>query len=82
MKIYHNPRCSKSRDSYKLLENENLDFEVVEYLKEPLTKDEIKKLLQKLQIPVEDLIRKGEKEYKDNFKGKELTENQWIEAMV
>jgi len=82
MKIYHNPRCSKSRDSYNLLVEKGLDFETVEYLKDPLNKKEIKALLEKLGIPAADLIRKSEKDYKENFKGKELSEAKWIDAMV
>lgn len=82
MKIYHNPRCSKSRDSYNLLVDKGLDFETVEYLKTPLNKKEIKALLKQLDIPAADLIRKGEADYKENYKGKDLTESQWIDAMV
>ena len=82
MKIYHNPRCSKSRDSYNLLVDKGLDFETIEYLQTPLNKKEIKALLAKLDIPAADLIRKGEKDYKENFKGKKLSEAKWIDAMV
>lgn len=82
MKIYHNSRCSKSRDSYNLLKERGFDFETVEYLKTPLTREELKELLTKLDIPAKDLIRKGESAYKENFKGKELSEEEWIEAML
>lgn len=82
MKIYHNPRCSKSRDSYNLLNEKGFDFETVEYLKTPLTREELKDILAKLNIPAKDLIRKGENDFKDNFVGKELTEDQWIDAML
>jgi len=82
MKIYHNPRCSKSRDSFNLLKEEGVEFETVEYLKTPLTKGELKDLLAKLNIAAKDLIRKGEAIFKEKFKGKELTESQWIDAMV
>jgi len=82
MKIYHNPRCSKSRDSFNLLTEKGVDFETIEYLKTPLTKKEVKDLLAKLNIPAKDLIRKVEAIFKENYKGKELTENQWIDAMV
>lgn len=82
MKIYHNSRCSKSRDSYKLLQEKGIDFETIEYLKNPLTKKELTDLLSKLNIPASELIRKGEPDYKENFKGKELSEAQWIDAMV
>lgn len=82
IKIYHNPRCSKSRNSYNLLEEKELDFETIEYLKTPVTKEELKDILTKLGIAAEDLIRKGEKDYKDNFKGKTLSEDEWIDAML
>lgn len=82
MKIYHNPRCSKSRDSFNLLTEKGVEFETVEYLKTPLTKDELQALLGKLGIPAKDLIRKGEKDFKEYFKGKELSEEQWVDAMI
>lgn len=82
MKIYHNARCSKSRNSYNLLKEKGLDFETVEYLKDPLSKQELKELIGKLGITAEELLRKGEADYKNNYKGKTLSEDQWIEAMV
>ena len=82
MKVYHNPRCSKSRCAISYLEEQNISFEVIEYLKEPLSAIEIKKLLKKLNMKAEDLIRKGEPAFKDNFKGKQLTEDEWVKAMV
>lgn len=82
IQIYHNNRCSKSRDSYNLLTDKGLDFETIEYLKTPLNKKDIKALLNKLGIPAADLIRKSEATYKEEFKGKELSEAKWIEAMV
>jgi arsenate reductase len=82
MKIYHNPRCSKSRDSFNLLTESGLDFETVEYLKNPPTREELKTLLAQLDMPAEALIRKGDADYKEHFKGKNLTEDQWIDAMI
>lgn len=82
MKIYHNSRCSKSRDSFNLLIEKGIEFETIEYLKTPLTKEELRELLDKLNIPAKDLIRKGEKDFKENFKGKELSEEQWVDAML
>jgi len=82
MKIYHNSRCSKSRDSFNLLTEKGIEFETIEYLKTPLTKEELTDLLAKLNIPAKDLIRKGEAAFKENFKGKELSEEQWVEAML
>ncbi len=82
MKIYHNPRCSKSRNSFNLLTEKGLEFETIEYLKTPLTKEELKTVIQQLGIPAKDLVRKGEKDFKENFKGKELSEEEWIDAML
>lgn len=82
MKIYHNPRCSKSRCSLDLLQEKGIEVDIVKYLEETLTKEELKTLLEKLYMKAEDLVRKGEKEYKEHFKGKTLTEEEWIEAMV
>lgn len=82
MKIYHNSRCSKSRDSFNFLTEKGIEFETIEYLKTPLTKEELTELLAKLNLPAKDLVRKGEADFKENFKGKELSEEQWIEAMI
>lgn len=82
MKIYHNNRCSKSRDALNLLQQKVVEFETVDYLKNPLTKIEIMELLKKLNIPANELVRKSEPDYKENFKGKERTEEQWIDAMA
>ena len=82
MKIYHNTRCSKSRACYNLLKEKGVEFETIDYLKTPLSKKELRELLSKLKIPAKDLIRKGEPEFKKYFKGRELTENQWLDAMV
>jgi arsenate reductase len=82
MKIYHNPRCSKSRQGLALLQDAKVDFEVIEYLKEPLNFEDIKSLIEKLKISPIDLIRKNEAAWKENFKGNELSDKELIEAMV
>ena len=80
--IYHNPRCSKSRQTLALIEEKGADFVVKEYLKNPPTKTELQQIVDLLEIKPIDLIRKGEAEYKENFKGKNLTDDQWIEVMI
>ncbi len=82
MKIYHNPRCSKSRNTLNIINEKEADVTIVEYLKTPPTKQELKDLLKKLNIPAKDLVRKGEQDFKDNYKGKELSEEEWIDAMI
>ena len=82
MKIYHNSRCSKSRCTLDIITENKTEVTIVEYLKNPLTKYEIADLLKKLNIPAENLIRKGEADFKENYKGKTLSESEWIDAMV
>jgi arsenate reductase len=82
MQIYHNPRCAKSRESLALLKEHDIDPEIVLYLENPPSKSELIGLLRKLNIPAEKLIRKGEKIFKEHFKGKALSEEEWIEAML
>lgn len=64
--IYHNPRCSKSRQTLQLLEDNGVAPEVVLYLETPLVAAQINELLKKLGIGARDLLRKGEDAYKDN----------------
>jgi arsenate reductase len=82
MKIYHNPRCSKSRQALGLLKEHSTDIEIVEYLKDIPSKSELKALLQLLNISASALLRKNEADYKSFIKGKDLNEEEIIEAMV
>lgn len=80
--LYHNPRCSKSRQALQLLKDANEEVTIVEYLKEIPTIEELKKILKMLDIPANKLVRTNEAVWKDNFKGKDLTEEQLIKAMI
>ncbi|NRA11220.1 MAG: arsenate reductase (glutaredoxin) [Crocinitomicaceae bacterium] len=80
--VYHNPRCSKSRMALAYLDTENKGYQVIEYLKEIPTKTDLEGILVKLGMPAEELIRKGEPDYKEHFKGKSLNESEWIDAML
>ncbi|OAI28911.1 MULTISPECIES: arsenate reductase (glutaredoxin) [Methylomonas] len=83
VKIYHNPRCGKSRDTLKLLESKGIAPAVVEYLKTPPTVAELRDILGKLGIKPRDLMRTKEPEYKDNGLGDpSLSDEALIEAMV
>ena len=82
MKILHNPRCRKSREGLKILQDSGRDFTIVEYLKNPLTKEELRDLLAKLNISAIDLVRKNEKEWKENFKNVEMKEEDLLSAMA
>lgn len=81
-KIYHNPRCSKSRETLTLLQENNQEIEIVEYLKEVPSKQELESLIKMLGIKPEQLIRKGEAIFKEKFKSKALNDEAWINAMI
>jgi len=80
--IYHNPRCTKSRQGIAALEEAKVDFEVIKYLDSPLNKKQLQEILNLLHISPIQLVRKTEKIWKENYKGKELSEQQIVEAMV
>ena len=83
MKIYHNPRCKKSRAGLQFLEEKNIEHTKVLYLNdEPFTEKSLKAVLQKLGKKPQEMIRTQEKEYKTNYKGKEFTDNEWIKIMA
>jgi arsenate reductase (glutaredoxin) len=76
--IYHNPRCSKSRAGLKYLESRTTDYEIRKYLTDPLSREELKKLLTKLNKKPHEIVRTQEKYYKENLKGKNFTDEEWI----
>ncbi len=82
MKIYHNPRCSKSRQTLNLLKEQGIEPEIVLYLDTPPSKRELQTLVKQLNIKPSQLLRKGEKIYKEQFKGKEVSEAEWIDIMM
>jgi len=82
MKILHNSRCRKSREALQLLTDNKADFEVVEYLKEPISKDTLTGIIDALGVEPLSIIRKGEKVFKENYKGKEFSKEEWIDIMV
>lgn len=82
MKIYHNPRCRKSRETLQLIEDAGTEVEIIKYLEDIPTEAELKDVLSKLGIPAEKLLRKGEAIFKEYYKGKTLSEAEWIKAMV
>lgn len=82
MKIYHNTRCSKSRCALDILEQNGIKPEIIEYLKTAPSKKELIELLAMLGMKPLELIRKNETIYKEKYKGQDLTDDQWIEAMM
>ncbi len=82
IKIYHNTRCSKSRQTLQLLQAKTSEIEVVEYLRQAPTEDELRDIIKKLNIRPEQLLRKGEKLFKEEFSGKTYSDDEWIRILA
>ncbi|QCX00162.1 arsenate reductase (glutaredoxin) [Aggregatimonas sangjinii] len=82
IKIYHNPRCKKSREGLDALEKSGEDFEVVKYLEQVPTKPELREVLNCLAIKPEMLVRKNEQIWKEKYRGKLLTDEEILDAMI
>ena len=82
IKIYHNNRCSKSRQGVQILEETGKKFEVIKYLENVPTAQELKNIINLLGISPMELIRKNETIWKENYKNKTLSDSEVIKAMV
>ena len=80
--IYHNARCSKSRTACDIVAALGVEAEVIEYLETPPGKEELRELLDKLDMQPGELVRHGEAVYKENYAGKTLTDEEWLDALV
>ena len=82
IRIYHNPRCRKSRETLEIIRNQGYEPEIIEYLKDPPTVSELKNLLDKMNMKPAEIIRKGEDLFKSNFKGKKMSDEEWLNVLV
>ena len=82
IKIYHNPRCVKSRSALQLLEEKNLEHEVINYMDNPLTEGELEELLDVLGMDAFELIRTNEQIWKTEFAEMEMDDNELILLMI
>jgi arsenate reductase len=82
IQIYHNPRCGKSRNCLAFIDHSNQEYEIIPYLTETPSFDELKALLQKLELQPIELVRTKEKIWIENFKGKTMSDDEIINAMV
>lgn len=80
--IYHNPRCGKSRKALALLQEKGVQPCIIEYLKTPPTKDELRSLLKKLGLRPAQIVRKNEDIFKEKFAGKALSDEQLLDALT
>ena len=81
--IYHNPRCSKSRQTLEILQQNGIEPDIVEYLNTPPTHQQLDSILRGLEMEPRDLMRKGEADYKEqNLQNESLGRDQLIELMI
>jgi len=80
--IYHNPRCSKSRAACELIAERQLDARVIDYLATPPSRGELLVLLDQLGLEAEDLVRRSEAVFKENYAGREMSDEQWLDALI
>lgn len=82
IKIFHNPRCSKSRAGLDFLKTKTVDFEIIDYLKTGLTAETIRQILQRLNVKPVELVRTQEEYFKQQLKGKIFSDEEWIQIII
>ena len=80
--IYHNARCSKSRSACEIVAARGISAEVIDYLTNPPTREELRGLLKKLGMKPGDLVRRGEDIFKENYAGRTLSDEEWLDALA
>mgnify|MGYP001326558125 FL=1 len=83
IKFYHNPRCSKSRQALQLISSQNITFEIIKYLEEGISKLDLENVLNRLEIDINNFLRKNEKAFKDlNIDLKKISTDQLIKLII
>ncbi len=82
VKVYHNPRCKKSRAGLDYLVQKGIEVEIRDYLKQPLTREELSLLLMKLHLKPEQIVRTQEDYYRKELKGKKFNDDEWITILL
>lgn len=82
IRIYHNARCSKSRSACAIVAERGIVAEIVNYLDTPPSKEELRSLLTKLGMTPRELVRSGEAVFKEHYAGRELSDEQWLDALA
>ena len=80
--IYHNPRCSKSRQTLRIIEESGNKVETINYLNDPLNAEELKDIVDKLGLQVAYTVRKGKQLYKENYNGREISKKEWFKILA
>ena len=82
LRIYHNSRCSKSRAACQLIAEKGVEAEIIDYLRTPPSREELRALLDKLGMKPAELVRRGEAVFKENYAGRSLSEDEWLDALA
>jgi arsenate reductase (glutaredoxin) len=82
IRIYHNPRCRKSRAGLEYLQYKTGDFETIDYIRNGISQEEIREILGKMNIPPSNLVRTQEDYYKKQLKGKDIPGEEWIRILA
>jgi arsenate reductase len=82
IQIYHNPRCGKSRNCLAFVEKKDIEYEIIPYLTENRTFDDLEILIKKLNLKPIELVRTKEKIWIQNYKNQTLSDTQIIQAMT
>jgi len=80
--IYHNPKCAKSRAGLNYIKEKGLEYQVIEYMKDILSRKELKDLLMKLNKSPKEIIRTQEDVYEEKFRSKNFTDEEWITILI
>ena len=81
LKIYHNPKCKKSRAGLEYLNSKTIDYETVNYIRDGISTDEIREIILKLHIPPKELVRTNEDIFKKELKSGNFNDNEWIQIL-
>ena len=81
IKIYHNPRCRKSRAGLEYLSEKTQDFEVIDYIKNGISDTEIREILEKMEMQASNLVRTQEDYYKKELKGRDISGDEWVKIL-
>ena len=82
LKIYHNPKCSKSREGLNYLREKGYEYQVIYYLEKPISAGDLKTILMKLNLKPSQVIRTQDKLYRRELKGKSFNDEEWIRILV
>ena len=82
MKIYHNPRCKKSREGLQFILDKGIEAQVIDYIKNPLSENELKEIVMKLGKKPGEIVRTQEEYFRKNLKGHHFTDEEWIKILV